>query len=246
MGSDGGKEIWDSLWADDDEIDENNFFTCVVQAVEDNLNCSIVGAKILEAGAGTGTSSYQLAKKGAEVTLVDYSEHAIVKAQRMFKRNNMKAGFLCNDIRNMEIEDNQYDVVFNSGVLEHFDYNEQVKILAEMTRVSKPNGLVITMTPNAKCLLYRTWKWILESQNQWPWGEEIPVATMRNQYREAGLNLISEYSIGFDNALVQFGSIRELQLAAHIVGMFYQSIPNEDKNLFEGYLLCSVGQPLRG
>ena len=46
----------------------------------------------------------------------------------------------------LPFEDNFFDVVFSKSVLEHFYYPE--KILAEIYRVLKPNGLVITMTPD--------------------------------------------------------------------------------------------------
>jgi len=239
---DGGKEIWDEMWDNGREIDENVFFQCVVDAVVENMGVPIQGATILEAGAGTGTSSFQLAKLGADVTLVDYSEHSIQNMKRMFERNGISAKFYCNDIRAMDIEENTYDIVFNSGVLEHFSFEEQVLILKELKRICKPGGRVITLNPNAKSLLYRCWKWILESSDQWPYGFEQPVITLKKQFDEVGLNFISEYSVGFDNSIDQFGSFSAFQTAADYIRMFYHSLPNEEKRLMEGYLLCSVGE----
>ncbi|WNC14460.1 class I SAM-dependent methyltransferase [Brevibacillus brevis] len=239
---DGGKEIWDEMWAKENEIDENVFFKCVVDAVIENMNVPIQGAKILEAGAGTGTSSFQLAKLGATVTLVDYSENSIQKMKRMFDRHDIPAKFYCNDIRSMDIENDTYDVVFNSGVLEHFSFEDQVLILRELKRICKPGGRVITLNPNAKSLLYRCWKWILESSNRWPYGYEQPVITLKNQFEEVGLAFLSEYSVGFDVSVDQFGSFSEFQLAASFMRSFYHSLPDNEKRLMEGYLLCSVGE----
>jgi len=42
--------------------------------------------------------------------------------------------------------DNSFDIVFSKSVLEHFYYPE--KIIKEVYRILKPNGLVITMTPD--------------------------------------------------------------------------------------------------
>jgi ubiquinone/menaquinone biosynthesis C-methylase UbiE len=48
----------------------------------------------------------------------------------------------------LPFEDNYFDVVYSKSVVEHFYYPE--KIMAEIYRVLKPNGLVITMTPDWK------------------------------------------------------------------------------------------------
>lgn len=237
-----GKEVWDDLWEKHQDINEEDYFKCVVDAVLENINIPIENAKILEAGAGTGTSSFQLAKKGAQVSLVDYSEKAIIRMEQMFRQNSLSANFFCDDIRNMDIDDNSYDIVFNSGVMEHFPYDQQVAILREMRRICKPNGLVITMNPNAKCLLYRVWKYVLEQIDQWAYGEENPVLSLSNQYREVGLELVREYSIGFEEAIKQFSSFNEFKLAAQYMSTFYYSLSRSEKQLIEGYLLCSVGK----
>lgn len=239
---DGGKQVWDDMWSTH-RVDENVFFQFVVEAVVKYLPGSISEAKILEAGSGPGTSSFQLAKRGASVTLVDYSQIIIDKARDMFDRNGMKAEFICGDIRCLPIEDDTFDLVFNSGVMEHFPYEEQVAIISEMTRICKPGGRVITMNPNARCIFYRVWKNILEKSGKWIYGTEIPVLTMSSQYADAGLRLIAEHSIGFENALLnQFGVFTEFRTAVHYILEFYRSLPSKEQEVFEGYLLCSVGE----
>lgn len=242
MNNDGGKEIWDNMWLNAGEIDENIYFRSAVETIINNLKLPISSSRILEAGAGTGTSSLQLAKRGANVTLVDYSEPAIERMKRMFDRNNLEAKFLCNDIRNIQEDDNTYDIAFNSGVFEHFSYEEQVNILKEMRRICKPNGYVIALTPNAKCVFYRLWKWMLESQNNWPYGEEIPVLSMEKQFRDAGLKLIKEHAIDFDSVLDQISSIPQFQSFTQTLKNFYQETYPIEPYLFEGYLLCSIGE----
>lgn len=235
-------QLWDDMWKNREEINENVFFKCVVDAVIENINVPLKNALILEAGAGTGTSSFQLAKRGSKVTLVDFSKPAIEKMERLFTRGGFEAKFLCNDIRKMDEKDDTYDVVFNSGVLEHFSYNDQVSILRELGRVCKPNGRIITMNPNAKCIFYRFWKWGLESMNSWEWGDETPVVSLESQFRAAGLQLITEYSIGFDHAVTLLNTFDGFKAPAHWFQIFYNSLSNADKKLMEGYLLCSVGK----
>lgn len=236
------KKVWDDLWSKSGEFNSNEYFECVVDSIKENINVPLKDANILEAGAGMGTTSLQLAKEGANVTLLDYSQIAIDKMDKMFKANNINASFLCNDIRKIDVEDNTYDVVFNSGVLEHFSYDEQVEILKELKRVCKPNGRVIVFVPNAKCLLYRTWKYVLESIGKWQYGIEVPIVSLENQFKDAGLNLAEEFSTGFEDALGQFRSFKETQTATDLINLFYNSVSDEEKRLFEGYLVCSIGE----
>lgn len=241
MDKDGGREIWDKMWSTPEEMDPDNFLKCVVQAVVDNTLGDLSGLKILEAGCGSGTSSFQLAKLGASVTLLDYSEAAIEKARRMFQKYDINADFMCSDIRNIKVDNNSYDVIFNSGVLEHFPYDQQVAMLAELARTCKPGGRVITMNPNARCIFYRFWKWVLESNDMWIYGYEQPVLTLINQFRDAGLRIHSEYSIGFDLAMEQFGSLGELRVTKEYLLNYYYQLPKSERQLFEGYMLCTVG-----
>jgi 2-polyprenyl-3-methyl-5-hydroxy-6-metoxy-1,4-benzoquinol methylase len=155
-------EHWDKIWSREESFDENIYFQCVVDSIIEIMGGSVRGLRVLEAGAGTGTTSLQLAIRGASPALVDYSPVAVEKMKEMFKRNKVPASYFCEDVRALSSNNGSYDLVFNSGVLEHFPFNEQVKILAEMKRVCKPSGRVIVFTPNARCLFYRLYKWFSE------------------------------------------------------------------------------------
>ncbi|ADG81824.1 Methyltransferase type 11 [Thermincola potens JR] len=235
------REYWDRIWKGNGGFDENVFFECVVDSIIDNMGGSVAGRRILEAGAGTGTSSLQLARRGAIPTLVDYSPVAIEKMQDMFERNSIPAVFLLNDIRRMDAENNSFDLVFNAGVMEHFSYEEQVRILREMKRVCKDTGRIIVLTPNARCLFYRLLKWLLETNGTWPWGPEQPVVSLLRQFNEAGLKVVREYSVGFLESLEHLACIKNTEGIVSLLRSFYYALPAEDKNLFEGYLVCTVG-----
>jgi len=235
------REHWNRIWEQSGDFDENVVFQCVVDSIMDNMGQNMKGLKILEAGAGTGTTSLHLAKQGAIPTLVDYSPVAIEKMKDMFDHNAISATFICEDIRNISVRGNSYDLVFNSGVLEHFPYEEQVKILLEMKRICKPTGKVMLFTPNAKCLFYRLFKWLCEINNVWRWGPEEPVVSMERQFKDAGLIISREYSIGFLDSLEHLAAIKGTEFLVAVLREFYHHLSPEEKNLFEGYLVCSVG-----
>lgn len=140
--------------------------------------------------------------EGANTTLVDFSEVAIKQAKERFSTSNIDADFIVSDIMNMaSIPDNTYDVVWNAGVLEHFDIAQQLQVLQEMKRILKPNGLLITINPNAKCITYQIGKWFMERTERWAFGQELPIYTLQEVCKEAKIEFINEYSVGFRQSL---------------------------------------------
>ena len=76
---------------------------------------------------------------------IDYSSNVIKKAKKLFKERGAKAKFILGDISSLKFEDNSVDLVFNQGVIEHFQKPEES--LKEMIRVTKKR--IIVIVPNA-------------------------------------------------------------------------------------------------
>ena len=76
--------------------------------------------KIFEPGSGGGMACAQLAKKGFEITSMDLSENALRKGKSLFKSLSLDGKFTMGDLFHMPIKNEQFDVVFNQGVMEHF------------------------------------------------------------------------------------------------------------------------------
>ncbi len=92
-------------------------------------------------GCGTGLFSYSIAKKGATVTGIDYSEESINIAT---KRKHKNLTF-----KNADIHDGlnyKYDVIVSLGTLEHMD--NPLKILRIFKKHLKKNGKIIITSPN--------------------------------------------------------------------------------------------------
>ena len=91
-----------------------------------------------------------------------------------------------------------FDLVWNSGVLEHFRYEHQVEALAEMGRICKRGGKVIIIVPHYWAPLYRLGKWYADRKGTFEFGYEGPMKTLAYHLKpEMSLRLHKEYTLGF-------------------------------------------------
>src|SRR3989344_1365280 len=151
-------------------------------------------ARILEAGSGSGEISAYLAQNGYDTYLLDKSEAAINLSKRLFKKFDLKGNFIQGNLFKIPFSENYFDCVWNSCVLEHFSDEAVVKALKEMARVS--NNLVISLVPNAQSVIYRLAKLKNERVGTWLYGQESPKYTQSNYFKQAGLYLLEERTIG--------------------------------------------------
>lgn len=102
---------------------------------------NIKGKKIIHLQCHIATESISLAKLGAEVTAVDYSETAIEVAKKLAKQNNVNINFICCDIYDIikHVKQKKYDIVYvNFGALIFLkDLDRWGKIVSSLL---KPNG----------------------------------------------------------------------------------------------------------
>lgn len=111
--------------------------------------------KILEAGSGSGRACIFLAEKfpKSKVIGVDLSEKALKIAKKGVELRGLKnVKFEKADIFKMPFKDDEFDVVFNVGVIEHFE--NYADVVAEMKRVVKKNGKMIIAVPNKYNLIH--------------------------------------------------------------------------------------------
>ena len=124
------------------------------------------GSSVLEAGCGGGGQSIALARTGKyDMTLMDFSEYALDYAKRYFEQENLSADFVLEDVFATETVTSA-DLVFNAGVLEHYQYEEQVKFVKSMANRAKK--LVMVLVPNTDCYWYWLWRQQSIINNDWP------------------------------------------------------------------------------
>ncbi len=153
------------------------------------------GASLLELGCGNGHLSGILAKKGYNTTLLDFSEAALEKAKRYYKKEGLNANFILCDL--MEISPDmvgRYDVVWNSRVLKHFNSWQLVTTMRKMGNLAR--DLVLVIVPNAKSKPYLLFRRAALRAGEWQWGCELLRDTLVPLAEAAGLNVIKETYLG--------------------------------------------------
>ena len=145
--------IWDAgKWAKCKEI-KFDFMTRYI--FEHILQClDVEGKRILELGAGTGRLSYLLLQQGAEhVTMVDSSRKAIEISSSLFKdTDTAKYKIIASDI--LKFNQGVYDLVFSSGVIEHFKGNDRFEIVKKHLTLANHDCILIHPTDTLYAMLF--------------------------------------------------------------------------------------------
>ena len=121
-------------------------FSLVKNIHEQRLNSlrilmgDVTDKKILDAGFGEG---YFLSNiKAKEKIGIELSEKRVLKTRILFPDLNVQSA----DVRQLPFEDNNFDVIICSEVLEHVSDYE--KAILEFKRCIRPNGYLVLSFPN--------------------------------------------------------------------------------------------------
>lgn len=96
---------------------------------------------VLDVGCGSGYFSYSIAKKGAKVLGIDFSDEAIVIAKNQYSHKNLE--FKTIDVKKIK---EKFDVIVSNGTLEHMD--EPLKTLKLFKKHLNTKGTLIITSPN--------------------------------------------------------------------------------------------------
>lgn len=103
--------------------------------------------KLLEVGCGASAWLVYFQKEfNYQVYGVDYSELGCDLARKNLAINQADGVISCEDIFNNSFENETFDIVFSTGVVEHF--SDPSEILEIMSNLLKPGGILITSIPN--------------------------------------------------------------------------------------------------
>jgi ubiquinone/menaquinone biosynthesis C-methylase UbiE len=147
-------------------------------------------AKVIEIGCGTGITSLLL-NKNFEKTLLDINPEALKLAKLVFEQSGQKADFVLSDMFHMDMKDESFDIVFNSGVIEHFDLNKRVEAIKEYKRILKKNGLMIIAFPNHYNIFYRLAYLLFNFLGRWSYPKEYKLYDLREEIEKNNLTLIT-------------------------------------------------------
>jgi ubiquinone/menaquinone biosynthesis C-methylase UbiE len=183
-----GEEIWEKVWTKNLITSDYSLkYLDFMQEIERTLPDK---SRILEAGCGTGQTLSLLSSRH-ETTGLDISPAALRLACQ--KCGNATLG----SIFDIPFRDDSFDLVYNSGVIEHFPEPTNVAAIQEMARVTKPSGIVIIIVPNTLCLWYMMGKYMAVMMKNFEFGyeEDYTPSRLKNAAARAGLTLEREIGL---------------------------------------------------
>lgn len=208
--------LWDNVWKNPPTPEQDRYELAVEessirwqrieQIVRTHLG-GIEGRRVIEIGAGAGTNAALMAKRGAQVTLLDYSERALVRARDFFANNDLRCELVqANALALLPQLCAQFDIAMSFGLAEHFTGTDRVQIFQSHLDALKPGGIAFVSVPNAFCPPYRLFKWVAQTSGRWKLGEEHPFS--RGELEKICAQLgVTRYSIFGDSFPASFGLI---------------------------------------
>lgn len=100
---------------------------------------------MLEYGCGTGSHSFELARRGADVVGIDISPTGVeIAKERAAQEGLTNASYLIMDAENMTFPAQSFDLVIGEGILHHLD---MLKAYEQISRVLKSDGKAVFQEP---------------------------------------------------------------------------------------------------
>jgi len=183
------EEVWEKVWnksliTSDYSLKYLEFMDQLEKSLPD-------GSTVMEAGCGTGQTLAVFSKRHTTIAL-DISPPALVLAKKA-----ADSVLIRGTIFSIPLRDESCDLVYNSGVIEHFPEPDNGIAVREMARVTKPGGLVVIIVPNTFCPWYRAGKLIGIALNKFEFGyeEDYSIFRLRNVVETNRLEVVSSFGL---------------------------------------------------
>ncbi|MBY7834398.1 class I SAM-dependent methyltransferase [Vibrio fluvialis] len=190
-------------------------------------------SNIIEVGCEQGIVS-MLTSPSMDRHLLDINEDITTKLSLLEKQHKLGLSIYCEDMFSMSFSDETFDIVHNSGVVEHFDYEHRVSLLTEYARILKNHGVIILSVPNHYSISYRLaylfHNYILFGI-RWPWPKEYKIYDMKSEIEDAGLKLVERRVLAKETTYKFWRPFNFIGNLFKFIDKFYQ---------IEGYLTTLV------
>lgn len=110
-------------------------------AVLDHLGERLKAARLIDIGIGTGRTTGHVARRAADYTGIDYSPEMVARARTRYP--DVRIDVM--DARRMPgFGDGEFDIaMFSYNGIDYVDHADRLKILAEVRRVLRPQGMFV-------------------------------------------------------------------------------------------------------
>jgi SAM-dependent methyltransferase len=180
---------WDRYWRDRKETieevyDNGDRILGQLQAIP------LEGERVLEVGAGSGRDSLELARRGAQVFVLDYVQSSFAVIRRLASEQGITIHCVCADATRMPFRDDVFGLVFHQGLMEHF--RDPMPLLRENQRVTKVGGHCLVDVPQ-RYHVYTLAKHVMIGLNRWfaGWETEYSPAELESLMRRAGFAVVA-------------------------------------------------------
>lgn len=181
-------EVWDRVWRKKKVVSD---YSLKLYAFLDGISRQLKPhSRVLEAGCGSGQGLSSF--KNHYAVGLDLSAEALKSAKQFCSRTVNASIF------EMPFKDNSFDLVYNSGVIEHFPFPENIRAVKEMSRVAKKGGKVIIIVPNSYCLWFRLWKFLatkLKGGYEFGYEESYSPKRLKETIQAAGLKPVRFFGL---------------------------------------------------
>ena len=135
------KRVWDKTWGQDSKkVQISHTDKMILNYLIKEINPK--DSDIIEMGCGRGVLSYMISKYNPNtITLMDFSKEALARAKNLFQ-DIQNVHYMDGDLLNIKT-DKKYDIVFSSGVVEHFSSKLRKKAIENHFEVSKDKVAII-------------------------------------------------------------------------------------------------------
>lgn len=171
------ENVWMRIWSQArldilpgwDELSELTYY------ILSSFTRNVRGMLVLEEGSGTGRISLRLAKEG-KMILLDISPDALRYSKRRAREIGANTYFVRGSIFNLPLRDSKLNLIWNSGVLEHYRFDKQQQAIGEALRVLQEKGRLVVIVPNKKAIFYNFFRVLNIKLGRWKFGYEKPLS----------------------------------------------------------------------
>jgi SAM-dependent methyltransferase len=197
MSQEPGQSVWNRFW--DKKSDLKKVYPtspALLKAMLGYLQekgAELSTLRILEVGAGTGRDSAELARLGAQVTVLDFAEGSLALVEKTRQELGLRNLHLVRgDAFHAPFAEGSFDVVFHQGLAEHF--KNPLPLIQENFRILRPGGILLCDVPQA-VHPYTVLKKILIAFDKWfaGWETQFTLGSLEKLLRQAGFEAERHY-----------------------------------------------------